>query len=551
VQETSGRRVAELARCAAELAVGCRIPLPDGLQLWRLAGGRPTPGRGRHDPDPAATLGRELEQRLHPDERRRGAHYTPAWLADEVVRLALPSPASAALPWEERAVCDPACGAGAVLLAAARRLGAHGHRPDHVARDLLWGADLDPLAAAVTEAAVTLWSGGTQPAPGHIVAADALLGLGEVWDDLPAGGFGAVVGNPPFQSQLSSASARSAEAASALRFRFGVAASGPYVDTSALFLLLGAELGRPGARVALVQPASVTSARDAAPVRAALDQHAAPVTVWYPEGRPFDAAVRVCVPVLEVGRRGATDWPAALAAGEGVPDPGALAGAALSSMASVVGSFREEYYGLVPHVCEANGDPATVPLVTCGVIDPGRITWGERPTRFARRRWRAPVVDLVALERDGGRAWRHVAALQRPKVVVATQTRVLEAAADRAGTWVPSTPVVSVVPRSADMVMRLTAAVSSPVASAWMARAAAGSGLSSGAFRVSARVLARVPLPADEQMWVQATEAFARWTTDGGDPTGWAEQITRAHGVDGPGADDLIAWWAARLPFPG
>src|SRR5690606_20835887 len=117
-------------------------------------------------------------------------------------------------------VVDPACGGGALLLAAGRRLVAVGASPAVVARELLWGADLDPLAVAVTETAIALWSGGTPPAPGHVVVGDTLRRGRDVWPDMPGQGFDAVVGNPPFQGQLARKTARQ-PGDPELRARFG------------------------------------------------------------------------------------------------------------------------------------------------------------------------------------------------------------------------------------------------------------------------------------------------------------------------------------------
>src|SRR3546814_10276927 len=93
-----------------------------------------------------------------------------------------------------RRVVDMGCGGGALLLAAGDALVAAGADPADVARELLWGADIDPLAVAVTEAAIALWSGGTRPAEGHLVVADTLSSGRDAWALAPPAGFDALVG---------------------------------------------------------------------------------------------------------------------------------------------------------------------------------------------------------------------------------------------------------------------------------------------------------------------------------------------------------------------
>jgi hypothetical protein len=137
-----------LARRASGLAAGAAIALPDSLALWALAGGRPT-AVAEPSGDPAAALGTALEATRGDAERRRGAHYTPAAVADRAAAMALDLRAVGERPL----VVDPTCGGGALLLAAGRRLFASGVPREVVARDLLWGADIDPLAVAVSEAA--------------------------------------------------------------------------------------------------------------------------------------------------------------------------------------------------------------------------------------------------------------------------------------------------------------------------------------------------------------------------------------------------------------
>ncbi len=489
----ASERAGVLARVAVSLAGGAGVALPDSLLLWHLAGERPV-APARPSSDPGQELGDELERLLDELARRRGAHFTPPAVADRVAVMAIDQPGR---------VADPACGGGAMLLAAGRRLVELGAQRDVVARDLLWGADLDPIAAATTEAAIALWSG-TAPAPGHVVAGDTLSDGSAVWPTgapqdhrawTPRSGFDAVIGNPPFQGQMARDTVRSPADAARLTERFGGAVAA-YVDTAALFLLAGVELARPGGRVALIQPQSTVASRDASGVRAALTERARLVDLWAPTERLFTAKVHVCVPVLQVGSQ--TGWPSLgagavrgragvsasdrvwtdrLADARGVPPVDLRPVATVGEMATVVAGFRDEYYGLVPHVREALGDPVA-PLVTSGLIDIGTSRWGTRPARFAKRTWDRPEVDLAALRAGDARIGIWVDRVRRPKVLIASQTRLLEAVADVRGTWVPSTPVVSALPHQPEDLARLVALLCSPPASAWAARRAVGTALS-------------------------------------------------------------------------
>jgi hypothetical protein len=522
------RRAQALAAVAQGLAVGAGVDLPDRLALWSRAGGRPS-APAVAGSDPAGDLVRAMEGALTDGERRRGAHYTPADLAAEVVARAVVGGSVAV---------DPACGAGAVLLAAGRRLVELGHPAATVARDLLWGADIDPLAAAVAEAAIALWSGGTAPAAGHVVVADVLATGRGAWPSAPEAGFDAVVGNPPFQGQLAADTARGAPGRAALQARFGAQAA-PYVDTAALFLLVAVELAAPGGRVALVQPQSTAAARDAGPVRAAVAERARLVELWVPAGEPFPARVQVCVPVLEVGggELGA-DWAGKLAEGRGVPAVDLGSGPVLGSMADAVAGFRQHYYGLVDHVHEgATG----APLVTSGLLSVGACGWGARPARFAKRTWTRPVVDVAAVRAADARLDRWLDRVLRPKVAVATQTRVVEAAADRAGEWVPCTPVVSVVPHDPSAVDLVAAALCAPPASAWAARRAAGTGLSPDAIRMSSELALAVPLPTDRGLWQQAAVALAA-----GDLAAYAAPATAMYRLPPAVAETVTAWWRTQ-----
>jgi hypothetical protein len=182
--------------------------------------------------------------------------------------------------------------------------------------------------------------------------------------------------------------------------------------------------------------------------------------------------------------------------------------------------------------------PGAAPLITSGLIDPGQCRWGTAPARYGRRRWAAPAVDLAGLAASPLAAWASRQLV--PKVLVATQTRVLEAVVDEAGEWLPCTPVLTVVPRGFDLWHAL-AALLSPPATAWALRHAGGAALSSGALKVSASQLRALPLPAQGSDWDAAADAVRR-----GDVQGAATASCRAYGVE---PDGLVDWWVSRLPY--
>jgi hypothetical protein len=470
-------------------------------------------------------------------------------------------------------VCDPATGGGAFLLAAADTLAARGLPRSEVVAGCLVGADVDPVAVAVTEAALALWCGGR--AIPRVVVGDALALDAADWPAPPD----VVVGNPPFLSQLGRATARTPASAGQLRRRFGVAARG-YVDTAALFLLLGVRLVRPGGTVALVLPQSFLATRDAAAVRSAVLADAALEVLWVPSQAVFGAAVRVCVPVLRRGgdRRAtmrqyrgvppelveeapvdaaslatAPTWSHLVAAAAGIPECRLDGRTTLGEWCEVAADFRQQYYGVAPFVVDdpsGDLDERRFPrLVTTGLIDPAVCLWGRRPARHSRRRWAAPRVDVERLEAGSDLGpWARCRLV--PKVVVATQTRVVEAAVDAEGCWLPSTPVISLV-SSPDRIWHAAAALLSPPVTAWALSRFGGAALSADAVKLSAAQVRAVPAPDRGADWDEAAACVreASAAPDDGSRRRWlldaAEASSRAYGEHDPA---LQQWWAARLP---
>jgi hypothetical protein len=414
------------------------------------------------------------------------------------------------------------------LLAVARQLvSVGGERPQEVLRRL-WAVDVDPLAVAVTEVALALWAGSAPP-DGHCQVADALH------DGLPWPRLDVVIGNPPFLTPLATSTRPTDDGARRRRARFE-AAAGAYTDAAALFLLESCRHVRPGGTVALLQPLSVLSARDAAGVRAAVTELGVVLDVWLPPPA-FDAAVDVCVPIVRVGAELAdgdpTAWSAHLARAHGVP-PVTLDGARrLGDVAVVTAGFRGEYYGTVEHVHEEADLPGGRPLVTAGLLDLGRTAWGERSARVGGRTWERPVVDVASLE---GRAAQWVERTGVPKLLVATQTNVVEVAVDHDGSLVAGVPIV-VVLAPHESLCRLGAALASPAVTAWLLWRSAGAALTPRALKVSAPLLRDVPLPVDADAWEEGAEAFEQGHLDR-----FVASMAVAYRV-GP---EVGTWWSER-----
>ncbi len=515
---------AEAVLAAVARGLVGRRPIYAPLLDAQPAPGVPPPPDG----DPAELLGRAHEALVPAEERKaRGVHYTPAALADRLVALTLDGLDGEPRRWR---VADLACGGGAFLLAAARALVGRGLTPSEAARAVR-GIDLDPLAAAVGVTAVALWSGGT---PATIVIANGLRRR-------PDEPYDAVVGNPPFQSQLHTATAR----------RPGEGSG--YADTAALFLARACEAVRSRGRVGLIQPQSVLAARDVERVRASVQARAALRAVWVAQRKVFAADTQVVAVIAqrgvpagpvtlytgpEVEEVGTIDapspasWAPLAARARGVPEVDLGDGPALATLATATAGFRDQFYGLADHVQEGGTGS---PLVTSGLIDPARCRWGERPARFAGKRWERPTVDLETVEPDV-RRW--FAARLVPKVLVASQTRVIEAVVDEAGTWLPSVPVVS-VEAPPDRLWDIAAALLAPPVSAWALGRALGTALTSDGVRVSARLVLDVPLPTDADAWAAAATALRA-----GDLDAYGPLACQAYGVD----EAVAGWWSSRLP---
>jgi SAM-dependent methyltransferase len=402
-----------------------------------------------------------------------GAWYTPSELVDHVVAVAV----AGMTPVAPVTVLDPACGDGRFLEAVAEHFAVRGVDVQLV------GADIDAGAVAAAR---------------DRVPAAELLHVDALAHDWGGRRFDLVIGNPPFLNQMSSATTRGG------RGRYG---GGPYADSAAEFLAMAVQLATPvGGRVALVLPQSVVSTRDASPIRAGVLARGALVHAWWAHQPMFDAAVRTCAVVVETGRLqgavtrtagrnfvSASPVPASLVSSGSwgvllLDDAAALpeaGGATLGEIGSFSVDFRDQYYGLVGAVSD---DATGPPLVTSGLIEPGRCLWGERAVKFAKQRYEAPRVDLASLS-PRMQQWADRRLV--PKLLIANQTRTIEAVHDTSGVWLPSVPVITCTSGDPERVAQVLA---SDGANRWVRHHAAGTGLSANTVRLTPTLLASIPL---------------------------------------------------------
>ncbi|MXZ96944.1 MAG: N-6 DNA methylase [Acidimicrobiaceae bacterium] len=400
-----------------------------------------------------------------------------------------------------------------------------------------------------------------------------------------SGGFDAVVGNPPFLNQLRDLTVTHRRIANLQAVRFSGFVSS-LTDSAYLFLTLSCQAARPtGGHVGLVQPESLLAADGAQELRHQLPSMASFEFLWVAGEKMFNANVLTCVLVVRVDHpvrsqatrraRGADfeplsdlqlsteelvqmpTWSPLIADGFGVPRVDLRTSARLGDVLSATADFRDQYYGIAPFVTEvgtdSNEDAALrrlAPLITVGLIDPLHSLWGKMPTRFNKCKWNAPAVDIGRLRSESDLSeW--VDRRLVPKLLVATQTPVLEVVPDEEGIMLPSVPVITVVPKSIS-IWHAAALLSAPALTAWAAARHLGASLSTSALKLSARQIEDLPLPQGSEAWdaaaAHAHDAFLSESADGRAVhlQLLAQWMCRAFEIRD--SAELITWWTDRLP---
>ncbi|MGA1225253.1 MAG: HsdM family class I SAM-dependent methyltransferase [Phycisphaerales bacterium] len=505
--------------------------------------------------------------------KAQGAHYTPPELVDHLVTEAL---LGLRIGPGGPLVLDPACGSGNFLVEVARRLAAHGSAPiSRILSESIHGYDIDPVAVGLARdqlmALLPARTGRTvrgrvaAALKGHVIVRDALDGAGYA---APGGdAFDLIVGNPPFLNQLEKGTAASRADARRIAERTAGAVR-RYADLASAFLVIALGELAPRGRLAFVMPQSFLSTADARPARDESLQRARVRSIWSSADSHFSAAkVRVCGLVFGKSasrtalRRafgsgfarlsgpcsppavGDESWAPLLAEGFGAPRvAGSRSTRSIGAFARATADFRDQYYGLRGAIEEDGTGPR---LATTRHIDLASCTWGACEVRALGVRYARPTIDPSQLHgRKGMDGWLEARLV--PKVLVSTQTKVLEAFVDARGEYAPLVPLITVTPLGRTSLWMIAAAIASPVVVARALTLYAGSALGAGAIKLSARQLLAMPAPIDGALWRRSARAL-----EARDFKAFAEYSCAAHRIAARDSRELVRFWLSRLGAQG
>ncbi len=526
-----------------------------------------------------SSLGRAGAESKKTSRRRKqlGAFYTPMILADVLVELSLKPWLKERAPRACPTILDPACGSGNLLIAAARELVRAGCSKTAIA-SAMHGVDIDPIAVSIARTRLAhflrLSPAATRQLSRQVRMGDALF------EKNLQGAFDIVLGNPPFLNQLIGATVVDRRRAQKLVERFDGAVRG-YADMASAFLLLGAQALKPGGRMAMIEPVSVLSAAHAHLVREGVGKLAQLECIYFERQRWASASTHVAILAFaSLQSRGdvkarsslkktgaqvkgkhvvrsvhgiaatgiaATDitdhaarknqrhslrvlpspaltlpwsawqgrWSAAMAAHAGVPRMKQRSHGVIGDRARVAADFRDQYYGLRGAIKDSKSSHG-LRIVTTGLIDWAHCMWGDRPVRLLGKVWKHPEANERAIADDPYmKDW--LADAKRPKVLVAVQTKALEAVVDTTGHMAPSVPLIRVVPHKRADLWRILAVVLSPATSAEAWWRHAGAGLSPHALKLSAKQIAALPLPTNMSAWNRAADVLEKLHHTAGD----------------------------------
>ncbi len=472
--------------------------------------------------------------------RRRkttGSYYTPATLINVLLDGAL-DPAldeAAGRPTSEAAeaaildlkVCDPACGSGHFLVAAARRIArrlatvrSSGAEPapeairealgDVVAR-CIYGVDIDPRAVDLTK--INLWLECRKPGRPPSLLDQHLQCGNSLFFHWQSGGFDVLVGNPPFASVIRGGIPDAVKKRLAARLPH----LGGTADLAFHFLSLAHTLARPGGRIGFVQPKTFLNADSAGELRETLLRERPPSRIYVPRTATFfpNTGAYVCLLVLGGGASCSVsddEWPqhaswtsgqiahgnwwrstqAILRKLDAPPAPSAVR---LGERFEVQASMTAGDAYQIKASLEDDAQGPGLKLVTTGLIDPFACKWGRVECRYLGCRYTYPRV---------GRRQAFPSALDhrlrkaaRPKLLVAGLCDRLEAYLDATGQCVGAVSTFSVFhpADSLDDLSRLCRWLNSPAATCQLRAELGAASVGGGYMTVKKRTLAGLMMP--------------------------------------------------------
>ena len=539
-------------------------------------------------------------------QSRQGSFYTPLDVVERLLSLSLGGRLEALTGRHDELpkVIDPTCGTGNFLVIAALqiqdRLVQLGMSPedaiDSAVSSCVFGVDVDEQAVRTCRDSLSMLTNGRvniADIARNVVRHNSFMlsfgksikngqldlfdTTGDSWDSLfpdafneDRHGFDLVIGNPPFLSQLEVETVLGSDETRTIRESFGDLIT-KLTNPSSVMMLIGLKLVSKDGSLMMIQPLSFLATAHSQMIRKKLGLTGQISDIWVCLENVFDASVQVVAVHIDLeastqptrifsGRRfvevgmvpqkewEGNTWSSVLALAHGFPRVDVVGSGHLSQIAQASAAFRDQYYGLVGAVVEADGAiGSNMRLATVGLVDPAAYYWGEATTRFAKSQFVRPVVMLDQLSEDV-RQWANT--LKVPKVVVATQTKVIECFVDSTGDVLPSVPLITVRCATADL-WKVAAVLSAPPISLLAAQRHLGAGISADVLRVTARELLELPLPANKQKWIEAAAVFEQLQNLNG-----AEErlhllkhvgalMCDAYGVE---SGDVFDWWSARLP---
>ena len=354
-------------------------------------------------------------------------------------------------------------------------------------------------------------------------------------------------------------------------------------DTAAVFLADALTLTATGGRAAFLLPRSVLASRDATKIRERVATRSVIEHIWISGEHAFDdALVATCALVVRnergpqtpierthslgfhvlpaaeppvAGSDGSETWSGLTAAAHGIPVIEHTTAGEIGTIATATADFRDEYYGLAGFIVEHEEtmpDELYPPLITSGMIDPAVCRWGERASRVLKQRWLAPRIDRNAM-RTSGTLSGWIDRRCKPKLLVATQSRVIELIVDEPGHKLPCMPVISVTPNDRSEIWHIAATLGSPTASAIAMTRYLGTALTPDAIKLSAKQILKLPIPNRSAAWDEAAGLYRRanhaitdserlrFLVDSG------IRMCDAFGVSVSDQAELMAWWTPRL----